>query len=103
YLAQENPNAAIKNYEEALKAAESIGALDLVSMIRQWLGAAYKEKGDFALALSSLEEASRLASQLGDKNRLAEISCFQGEVHYSMGDYSRASKLADWEYKLNQQ
>ena len=90
-----NNEAALKEFQDGLKIAEEAAAPDKVITAQQGLGTVYYQQGKYSEALEWLDKAWVQAQTRGDKIRMTELLWRKGRVYYSLGDYTRASALAD--------
>ncbi len=85
-------DAAIENYEQALKLSEALTPKQL-SDLHYNLGVAYNLKGDpasFTLAESSLTKALELAEEITDEENIASVHNYIGVMYWEVGEYDVA-------------
>lgn len=89
------------NFDQALesfrKSIEQAGESDKDVLIaaRQGMGAVYRERGEFKVALEVLDQSLTLAEQVGDQTRIAEILWRKAEVHHDLHNYADAVALSE--------
>jgi CHAT domain-containing protein len=87
-------DAALEEFQKALKMAEEIAALDKVVTAQEGLGTVYYQMGRYSEALEWFEKAWVLAQRIGDKIRMTELLWRKGQVLYAQREYLKSSELA---------
>ncbi|MBN2174374.1 MAG: tetratricopeptide repeat protein [Bacteroidales bacterium] len=83
-------NESLENYFKALKIAQDINDIGLVSEVNGAIGIVYKNQGEYAQALEFYEQALSAAIELNDTSWIAACYANAGNVYRRLTNYSKA-------------
>jgi tetratricopeptide (TPR) repeat protein/tRNA A-37 threonylcarbamoyl transferase component Bud32 len=97
------PQAAIESLTKALNIAIERNNLDGQAMARNWIGTSYRSLNRLDLALTELNEALRLAKQIGRKRLIADTHVELAMVQIAFGKPDLALKDCEQSLALRQE
>jgi class 3 adenylate cyclase/tetratricopeptide (TPR) repeat protein len=103
YLDQGKLTQATEAYQRAISVWEPIGLLAGVTVARINLGKAAVTQGDLRAGKAHLDEAQRLAQEIGARGFLPEIFHWQAILHLERGQLAEALALAQQAHNLAQE
>lgn len=92
---QSNYDQALILFQRSLQGAKATKLVDVEIAAGEGIGVVLTAKRDFPAALDALNASFELAKVTKDKTRQTEVLWRLGETHSAMGDYARASTLAE--------
>jgi len=103
YLDQGKPDQAAEAYQRGIAVWEPKGLLAGVTVARINLGKAAVTRGDLEAGKAHLDEAQRLAQEIGARGFLPEIFHWQATLHLERGQLAEALRLAQQAHSLAQE